>query len=87
MKIKCPVCGTRDNREFYYIGSADFLNRPKEGGDAAAWDDYVHNRDNPPGVTEELWCHELGCGSWVVVTRNVSTHGILTTRLAKEAEA
>jgi len=39
MRIPCPLCGSRDRREFYYYGTDDYLNRPEAGSDVAAWDD------------------------------------------------
>ena len=79
MRLNCPLCGPRDRREFYYSGSEDYLNRP--GPDAApeAWDDMLHLRTNPAGVVRDLWYHETGCSSWLLVTRNTSTHEILAT--------
>lgn len=81
MRITCPLCGPRDRREFYYYGSADYMDRP--GPDAApeAWDGYLHLRDNPAGVTRDLWYHEMGCSAWIEVTRNTVTHDILSSRL------
>ena len=31
---------------------------------------------NPAGITQDLWYHEQGCGSWLKVTRNTVTHEI-----------
>ncbi len=87
MKIPCPLCGARDSREFSYLGHAGLLDRPAPDAGDAAWDDYLHNRDNPAGVTEDLWSHDYGCAAWVVVTRNTATHGILSSRLAKDGAA
>ena len=84
MRIKCPLCGERDRREFYYQGDALVLDRPAADAGAGAWDDYLHNRDNPAGVTRDLWYHEAGCGAWLVATRNTVTHEVLTTRLASD---
>ena len=84
MRITCPNCGERDQREFYYTGAASLLNRPAVGADAQAWNDYNHNRDNPAGVTRDLWYHEFGCAAWVVVTRNTITHEVLKTALASD---
>lgn len=75
MRINCPLCGDRDRREFYYYGAADYLNRP-ESADAEIWDDYLHLRDNPAGETRDLWYHDMGCSSWLVITRNTVTHAI-----------
>ncbi|MEP3347821.1 MAG: sarcosine oxidase subunit delta [Litoreibacter sp.] len=83
MRIKCPICGERDRREFYYLGAADYLDRPAEG-DLDAIHKYLHIRENPAGVTRELWHHEAGCSSWLVVERNVTTHDILSVELASD---
>jgi len=81
MRIPCPICGTRDRREFYYYGAEDYLARPGEGADPAAWDDYLHNRDNPAGVTRDLWYHDAGCAAWLVVERDTVTHEVLGAEL------
>ncbi|MEP5154013.1 sarcosine oxidase subunit delta [Planktotalea sp.] len=86
MRLICPVCGERDRREFYYVGDAVALDRPEPDAGDAAWDDYVHNRDNPAGVTRDLWQHEAGCTAWIVVTRNTVTHEVLETVLAKDVK-
>jgi len=85
MRIKCPLCGERDRREFYYSGDAVLIERPDPDAGERVWNDYLHNRDNPAGITRDLWCHEGGCGAWIVVTRNTVTHEVLETALA-EAE-
>ena len=41
MRIKCPLCGERDRREFYYLGAKDYLNRPKEA-DLDSIHKYLH---------------------------------------------
>ena len=66
MRLPCPVCGVRDRREFTYGGAAVALERPDAQAGAVAWDDYLHNRDNPAGVTRDLWYHEQGCAAWIV---------------------
>jgi sarcosine oxidase subunit delta len=76
MRITCPLCGPRDKREFYYYGAEDYLNRPAPDAAAEAWDTYLHLRDNPAGITRDLWYHETGCASWLLVTRNTVTHEI-----------
>ena len=76
MRLTCPICGPRDRREFTYYGADDYLNRPAEHAPLSAWDDYLHNRDNPAGITRDLWYHDMGCTSWLVVTRNTVTHEI-----------
>ena len=85
MRIPCPLCGDRDLREFTYLGAEDYLHRPDEG-DAEGFDAYLHLRDNPAGPTRDLWYHGLGCGAWLVVDRDTTTHAITGARLAsKEA--
>jgi methylglutamate dehydrogenase subunit B len=77
MRLNCPLCGPRDRREFYYYGSDDYLTRPAPEAPIEAWDDMLHLRANPAGVTRDLWYHETGCASWLAVTRNTVTHEIL----------
>ena len=79
MRIACPCCGTRDRREYTYYGAADYLNRPASEADDAAWDEYLHLRDNPAGPTRDLWYHDP-CGTWVEVSRNTLTHDIMAVR-------
>jgi sarcosine oxidase subunit delta len=85
MRLVCPVCGERDRREFYYQGAA--LARPEGDAWGPDWDDYLHNRDNPAGVTCDLWQHEHGCGAWLIVTRDTVNHAVLRCDLAAEAGA
>jgi heterotetrameric sarcosine oxidase delta subunit len=86
MRITCPLCGPRDRREFYYYGTDDYLTRPA-ADDAAGWDNHLHLRDNPAGVTKDLWYHEQGCAQWLLVTRNTVTHDISTAELVAERGA
>jgi sarcosine oxidase subunit delta len=76
MRIPCPLCGPRDRREFYYYGAEDYLQRPAPDAPPEAWDSYLHLRDNPAGITRDLWYHETGCASWLLITRNTVTHEI-----------
>ncbi len=85
MRLKCPLCGERDRREFTYYGHETFLDRPDAGAPAEAWHDYVHIRDNPAGRTRDLWYHDP-CQSWLVVTRDTVTHAIFDTELAAEVK-
>ena len=87
MRIPCPLCGSRDRREFGYRGAAVDLERPAPDAGVEAWDDFVHLRENPAGETRDLWYHEGGCGAWLVVTRNTVTHDILDVTLASEARS
>lgn len=85
MRIKCPHCGERDRREYYYRGAAVDLDRPATDAGEEAWDNFVYLRENPAGQTRELWYHEGGCGAWIVVTRDTVTHEMLESALASEA--
>ncbi|MFD3189044.1 sarcosine oxidase subunit delta [Sedimentitalea sp. HM32M-2] len=85
MRIPCPICGSRDRREFYYQGAAAALDRPAPDAGDEAWQDYLHLRDNPAGVTRDLWFHETGCTAWIVVTRDTVTHEVLHCELASDA--
>lgn len=86
MRITCPLCGPRDRREFYYYGSEDYLTRP-EGEDWDAIDAHLHLRDNPAGRTRDLWYHEMGCASWVLVTRDTVSHQISDVALVGDVAA
>ena len=83
MRITCPHCGERDRREFTYTGAAEILNRPNRDDGLVAWNEYLHNRDNPAGPTKDMWHHDP-CGAWIVVERNTVTHEIQKTTLAEE---
>ncbi|WP_420566776.1 sarcosine oxidase subunit delta [Thalassovita sp.] len=86
MLIPHPLLGLRDASEFTYLGDARLLERPDGmAPDAAAqFHDYVYLRDNPAGVHRELWFHEQGDRSWLVVTRDTTTHEILGAELARD---
>lgn len=86
MRINCPVCGERDSREFHYRGSAKLLDRPAADAGEAAFFDYVYIRENPVGRNRELWFHDLGCRSWIVAERDVTTHEFHAVELAADAK-
>jgi methylglutamate dehydrogenase subunit B len=86
MLIPHPLLGPRDAQEFVYLGDAALLNRPDgmaEGAESAFFD-YLYLRDNPAGLHRELWFHEQGDRSWLVVTRNTVTHEIISAELARD---
>lgn len=86
MIIPHPLLGPRDAQEFVYLGDASLLNRPDWSGDDAAdaFHDYAYLRGNPAGTHRELWYHEQGDRSWVVVTRDTRTHEIAGVELARD---
>ncbi|MDP1910672.1 MAG: sarcosine oxidase subunit delta [Hyphomicrobium sp.] len=84
LRIKCPVCGQRDETEFVYGGDATLV-RPAHGEtDPKIWSDYVFLRNNPRGPHREYWHHVHGCRQWLVVERNTLTHEIGETVLARD---
>ena len=86
MIINHPLLGPRDAAEFVYLGDASLINRPDaESDDAAlAFYEYLYLRDNPAGEHKELWYHEQGDRSWLVVTRNTLTHEISHVEMARD---
>jgi len=86
MLINHPLLGPRDAQEFVYKGDASLLQRPDPMAEDALekFTDYAYLRDNPAGEHRELWYHEQGDRSWLVVTRNTLTHEILDVQLASE---
>lgn len=86
MIIEHPLLGPRDAQEFVYLGDATLIDRPDWQAEnaAGAFHDYVYLRDNPAGEHRELWYHEQGDRSWLVVTRNTVTHEISKVELARD---
>ena len=92
MKIPHPLLGLRDASEFVYLGDSSLMDRPVmddpallgETASIDAFHDYLYLRDNPAGIHRELWFHEQGDRSWLVVTRNTVTHEILGCELARD---
>ena len=85
MIINHPILGPRDAAEFVYKGDVELIDRPD--GMAATdteMHDYLHLRANPAGEHQELWYHEQGDRSWLVVTRNTLTHHITKVELARD---
>lgn len=86
MIINHPLLGPRDAAEFVYLGDAALIDRPDWQAENAAdkFHDYLYLRDNPAGFVRELWYHEQGDRSWLVVTRNTETHQITEVELARD---
>ena len=86
MLINHPLLGPREASEFVYLGDASLIDRPDPIAESAAEDfyEYAYLRDNPVGVHRELWFHEAGDRSWLVVTRNTLTHEITDVALARD---
>lgn len=86
MIINHPHLGPRDASEFSILGDASLINRPDwQAGDADdAFYSYLYLRDNPAGLHRELWFHEQGDRSWLVVTRDTVTHAVIAVALASD---
>jgi heterotetrameric sarcosine oxidase delta subunit len=84
LRIKCPICGDRDNAEFSYLGDAG-VRRPADVGATEEWASYVYLRDNPAGRHRELWFHAAGCRLWLEVERDTVTHEIFGVSAARES--
>ncbi len=89
MIIEHPLLGPRDAEEFVHLGDASLLVRPDwQAGDATQvqdkFHDYVYLRDNPAGEYRELWYHEHGDRSYLVVTRCTISHDISRVELARD---
>ena len=86
MIIDHPLLGPRDAAEFVYKGDASLIGRPDgmAEGQAEEFHDYMYLRDNPAGAHQELWYHEQGDRSWLVVTRDTLTHAITKVELARD---
>jgi sarcosine oxidase subunit delta len=84
MLIDHPLLGLRDAREFTVLGDAALIDRPDPAAPDAErrFEEHVYLRDNPAGPHRELWFHEHGDRSWLVVTRDTLTHEVLKVELA-----
>ena len=86
MIINHPLLGPRDSAEFVYLGDAALIDRPDpeaENRDQAFYE-YAYLRTNPAGSHRELWFHEGGDRSWLVITRDTTTHEITKVELARD---
>lgn len=86
MIINHPLLGPRDAAEFVCLGDASLIQRPSSDAENAQQDfyEYSYLRDNPAGTHRELWFHEQGDRSWLVLTRNTLTHEITQVELARD---
>lgn len=86
MIIPHPLLGPRDSQEFTYLGDVSLMDRPDWLAPDAAdqFHDYLYLRDNPAGLHRELWYHEQGDRSWLVVTRDTRTHEIVGAEMARD---
>jgi sarcosine oxidase subunit delta len=85
MIINHPLLGPRDAQEFVYLGDVSLIDRPDWQAEGAvdSFYEYLYLRDNPAGAHRELWFHEQGDRSWLVVTRDTVSHEITQVELAR----
>ena len=85
MIINHPELGPRDSAEFTYKGDASLIDRPDGMADNVedAFYEYTYLRDNVAGLHRELWYHDAGDRSWLVVTRDTLTHEIKKVEMAR----
>lgn len=85
MIINHPLLGPRDAAEFVYLGDAALMDRPDWQAEDSQqkFHQYLYVRENRAGEMRELWYHERGDRSWLVVTRNTLTHEIVDVQLAR----
>lgn len=76
MRLPCPFCGPRDEREFRFGGESQLV-RPPADCDDRQWAEYLYFRSNPRGVHHERWQHAAGCRRWFDVARHTVTHEVL----------
>ena len=74
MLIACPHCGPRAHVEFDYGRTLDAILPLDASPEQAAA--VLSARDNPRGVSQELWRHTHGCRAWLVLTRHTVSHEI-----------
>jgi sarcosine oxidase subunit delta len=86
MIINHPILGPRDAAEFVCLGDACMIDRPDWQAENAMeqFIEYGYLRDNPAGQHKELWYHEQGDRSWLVLTRNTLTHEITKVEMARD---
>ena len=86
MIINHPLLGPRDISEFVYSGDASLLKRPSWDGNKSEekFYEYLYLRDNVAGIHKELWFHQYGDRSWLIVTRNTISHEITKVELATD---
>ena len=86
MIIDHPLLGPRDAAEFVYLGDAALIERPDPEAENATEEFYGYQylRNNLAGEHQELWYHERGDRSWLVVTRDTLTHAITKVELARD---
>lgn len=76
--IDCPHCGPRAQVEFVYERAMDgVVNLDMPAREAM---EALYTRENPRGLSDELWRHTHGCRAWLVLRRHRVSHEIVSIR-------
>lgn len=85
--FKCPFCGLRDEREFYFAGEAGKA-RLDTTNDLSAkdWATYLYQTRNTLGHAKEMWMHTT-CSELFLMERDTSTMDVLAVQSYREVLA
>jgi len=72
--IDCPHCGPRAQEEFAYERTTDAVVRFDDAAEQVVTT--LYSRENPRGVSEEIWRHTYGCRGWMLIRRHRVSHAI-----------
>ncbi|HLT89336.1 MAG TPA: sarcosine oxidase subunit delta [Woeseiaceae bacterium] len=84
--IHCPHCGPRAQTEFRYRIDAEGVPVEWENESPDEAHRRTFYRTNAIGFHRELWWHEAGCRSWLVIERHNRSHAIRSVALAGSEE-
>jgi sarcosine oxidase subunit delta len=80
--IACPHCGPRSSAEFTFERPVESIVALDATPETAT--ERLYTRENPRGLSSELWRHAYGCRDWLRVERNTATHEIRAVSLWSE---
>ncbi|SFU16945.1 sarcosine oxidase subunit delta [Sedimentitalea nanhaiensis] len=75
--IPCPFCGPRNESEFAHGGPVRARRPDPDAVSDAAWVEYLTVTPNPQGPVQEHWWHVRGCGTWLTLWRDTTSHDIV----------
>jgi heterotetrameric sarcosine oxidase delta subunit len=75
--IPCPFCGKRSETEFAFGGPVLPARPDPASVSDAEWVDHLTVVPNPLGPIHEYWWHVRGCGAWLCIWRDTSSHDIV----------
>jgi sarcosine oxidase, subunit delta len=82
--LRCPNCGRRDNREFWFGGEDRSAPKNPEEESADSNFERVWFRDNQRGLQVERWFHFAGCRRWHTVERDTHSNVVRQAGLVRE---